>query len=756
MLQFLNKGSTHKANINGKLIHVEADETLLLAALRQNVEIPNICRVGGCGSCKCKLKDGRVQELTESAYLLSEEEIAEGYILACQSRLKSDIEVEMDESAAITSSPVAGRIVKREFLTHDIARIDVQLDQPINYKAGQFAELTLDSVKNAPRSYSFSNAPDNQGLASFTIRRVPSGRFSTYVFDKLVEGEILTVRGPGGDFWLREGGEKVVFIAGGSGLAPILGMLEEMERKGDRRPVTLLFGARTEQDLYELHRLDAYTKNWPGFRFVHILSEDNSNHNWNGLRGLVTDHIRREAAGATQAYLCGPPQMIDAAIKELKENKLAAQGIYADRFVVREVMNTGFYGAVGLPLIERTPATIGDYLKFMMFHLMGVIAVVAYLAGGAWITAGFASLLGFYVLGDMLTGDDTVTPEYRKPWILTVQLWLALPLLLLIGFCFMWTMSTGDPLGLGEFVMGLTSYDVFAAREATSSVHRYFSGIIYYGYLIGIMGTVVAHELTHRTWDPVSLWVGRWLLAFSYDAGFAIEHVYGHHRYVSTEHDPATAPRGRNVYLHIVLSTIKGNISAAKIEAERLNKKGLPVMSYHNAYIRGLLMSVVLNVAAFSVAGWTGALCFSLAALFGKSLLEIVNYMEHYGMVRLPEQPVQPRHSWNTNRRMTSWGMFNLSRHSHHHAQGEVPYQNLMPLPDAPVMIGGYLTTIFLTLCPPLWHKLMTSKLVEWDRHFASPEEQILALRANQRSGIKELVDYDPRQWSLDSIKYST
>ncbi len=119
--------------------------------------------------------------------------------------------------------------------------------------------------------------------------------------------------------------------------------------------------------------------------------------------------------------------MIDAAIKELKENKLAAQGIYADRFVVREVMNTGFYGAVGLPLIERTPATIGDYLKFMMFHLMGVIAVVAYLAGGAWIAAGFASLLGFYVLGDMLTGDDTVTPEYRKPWILTVQLWLALP-----------------------------------------------------------------------------------------------------------------------------------------------------------------------------------------------------------------------------------------------------------------------------------------------------------------------------------------
>ena len=436
MFGFLNKGATHEARINGKSIHVEADETLLLAALRQNVEIPNICRVGGCGSCKCKLKSGKVHELTESAYLLSEEEIAEGYILACQSRLKSDIDVEMDESAAITSAPVTGGIVGREFLTHDIVRVDVQLDQPINYKAGQFAELTLDSAKDAPRSYSFSNAPDKQGRVSFTIRRVPGGRFSTYVFDNYVEGETLTVRGPGGDFWLREGKEKVVFISGGSGLAPMLGMLEEMERKGDRRPVTLMFGARTEQDLYELKRLEAYANNWPEFRFVPILSEDDSNHDWNGLRGLVTDHIRREAAGATQAYLCGPPQMIDAAIKELKENNIAAQGIYADRFVVREVKNTGFYGAVGLPTVERTPATIGDYLKFMMFHLMGVIAVFAYLAGGAWISAGFASFLGFYVLGDMLTGDDKVTPEYRKPWILTVQLWLALPLLLFIGFCF--------------------------------------------------------------------------------------------------------------------------------------------------------------------------------------------------------------------------------------------------------------------------------------------------------------------------------
>ncbi|MFW6052244.1 MAG: fatty acid desaturase, partial [Myxococcota bacterium] len=127
-------------------------------------------------------------------------------------------------------------------------------------------------------------------------------------------------------------------------------------------------------------------------------------------------------------------------------------------------------------------------------------------------------------------------------------------------------------------------------------------------------------------------------------------------------------------------------------------------------------------------------------ALFGKSLLEIVNYMEHYGMVRNPETPVQPRHSWNTNRRISSWTMFNLTRHSHHHAQGEVPYQELKPYADAPMMINGYLTTMVVALIPPLWHKLMTPKVLAWDRDYATPEERDLAAVANEKSGIPALV----------------
>jgi alkane 1-monooxygenase len=148
-------------------------------------------------------------------------------------------------------------------------------------------------------------------------------------------------------------------------------------------------------------------------------------------------------------------------------------------------------------------------------------------------------------------------------------------------------------------------------------------------------------------------------------------------------------------------------------------------------------MSVLLVAFAFFVGGWETALFFTLIALAGKSLLEIVNYMEHYGMVRDPATPVQPRHSWNTNKRISSWSMFNLTRHSHHHAQGEVPYQDLKPFPDAPMMINGYLTTLIVALIPPLWHKLMTPKVLEWDRHYATPQERQMASEANARSGIK-------------------
>lgn len=402
---------------------------------------------------------------------------------------------------------------------------------------------------------------------------------------------------------------------------------------------------------------------------------------------------------------------------------------------------TSATGKIAAPAPEapREPAGFWDYAKYFGFHLVGLSATVALLAGGGWITAGLLAIVSFYILGDAVSGNDLRTPRYGRPALLTGHLWLALPLVSLISFAAVWGVSAGDPLGFGAWLTSWTGYDVIAAREATTLGHH-VSAVILTGLMIGMIGTITAHELMHRTWDKVSLLIGRWLMAFSLDTSFTIEHVYGHHRYVSTTVDPATAPRGRSVYAHIAISTVKSNASAWHIECGRLRRQGLPVWSVHNAVLRGWAMSAVVLALAWAVGGAVGMAFFAACGLMGKALLEVVNYMEHYGIVRDPAAAVQPRHSWNTNRRISSWTLFNLSRHSHHHAQGDVPYQDLKPMADAPMMIGGYLTVMVLTLVPPLWHALMTPRLLAWDRDFADPGERALAREANAASGIAALV----------------
>lgn len=385
------------------------------------------------------------------------------------------------------------------------------------------------------------------------------------------------------------------------------------------------------------------------------------------------------------------------------------------------------------------------YAKYTLFHLLTIPFAIGLTLGGDWMYLGLAAAAGFVILGDLLFGDDTVEPVYGHEWILNLQLYSSLVLIFAMNFLMVWTVADIDVLGYGAFVQQLTGYDAAAGR-ADNTLLQYAVAILSCGLLSSVVGTIVGHELTHRTWDPVAMFIGRWLLAFSWDTGFSIEHVYGHHIYVSTVGDPATAPRGRNVYFHILASTWKGNISAWKLEKQRLQKKRLPVFSHHNLYIRGLLMSLLLEIAAFAMAGWIGVLVFTASALIAKAFLEIVNFMEHYGMVRNPKTPVQPYHSWNTNKRVSSWATFNLTRHSHHHAEGDVPFHKLRSYQDAPMMVNGYLTTIFLTLIPPLWNRIMVPKVLDWDRRYATAEELELAMEANKRSGIKEFMQQDYRE----------
>lgn len=748
MFSYRCKNTSFTAHINGQAITVATRETLLHAALRQGIDFPYSCRVGGCATCKCRLMEGKVRELTDASYILSDHDLDRRTVLACQSVPLSDIRIELELPLRSARRVVAGRVIGQDRLTDDITRLRIQLDEAVAYAAGQFADISIASLPDVRRSYSFATPAREDGEVSFFVRKMPGGIFSTLINEQNVIGQKMALDGPTGNFWLRPSDAPLLLIAGGSGLAPILALLQQAVTAGVSRPATLLFGAREQKDLYALDQIDAIRSQWRGtFRFIPVLSGVSAGvasvaAAWLGRTGLVTEQIPALLDDGAHAYLCGPPAMIDSAVAALRQRGVAPEHIHADRFVTRQDAALPVATRVGInaaPAATARTANVLDYLKYFLFHALGLFAIAAIIAGGHYITQELLVMLAFFVVGDAIFGDDTTTPTFKHPGILTAQLWLALPFLILAVFAAVWSISPGDQLGFGGWIASLTDYDAIAARDATAFADH-VSTVILTGLMIGMVGTITAHELTHRTWDPISMFIGRWLLAFSFDTAFAVEHVYGHHRYVSTEHDPATAPRGRNVYHHIVASTIKGNISAWKIEARRLARKGHGLFSPHNAVIRGYLMSALLVGAAWAMGGAVGAGFFVLCALWGKALLEIVNYMEHYGMVRNPHTPVQPRHSWNINKRISSWSMFNLTRHSHHHAQGEVPYQDLKPFPDAPMMINGYLTTILVAMIPPLWHAKMAPKVLDWDRAFATAEELKLAASANARSGVARLM----------------
>lgn len=746
------------ATINGSRIAVARGQTLLDAALAAGLALPYGCRVGGCGTCRCRLLQGRVHERTETAYLFDAAELAARTILACQSEPLTDVTVAVDVHATVTRRQVSGRVVEQTRLAPSVTRLVVRLDQGLPYRPGQHAQLSLARLPGEVRSYSFASPPGTEPLVEFHLRHIPGGVFSSVVAGCKLIGESAVVDGPLGNFTLCDGNGALLFVTTGTGLAPVLAMLEAAAAS-DARSVTWVHGARTCADLYALPRIDAIARAWRGgFRFVPVLSRPDAD--WRGARGRVGDVLDGLVDPALDAYLCGAPAMVDEVRARLLAQGLSPRQIHADRHVTRAEARSVAADTLAVPLapsaaqagshaprgaqsppartIDRDAGVV-DYLKFFLFHLVGLYAAAALIAGGAWTTLGLLAVVAFYVGGDALLGDDRSAPRYRHPGLLSAQLWAALPLLALIVFAAVWSVSPGDPLGFGAAVHALTGWDALAARAASHFGHQ-VSAVILTGLMIGMIGTITAHELVHRTWDPASVAIGRALLAFSFDTVFAIEHVHGHHRYVATPQDPATAPRGRHVYAHILASTWRSNRSAWRIEALRLERRGLPVLGWRNRVLRGHLASLALVALAYAIGGWAGAGFFVASALVGKALLEIVNYMEHYGLVRDPATPVAARHSWNTNRRISSWSMFNLTRHSHHHAQGEVPYQNLKPLPDAPVMPFGYLTTIIIALIPPLWHRLMTPRLLAWDREQATAAERRLAAAANRRSGVPALL----------------
>ncbi|HET8704872.1 MAG TPA: 2Fe-2S iron-sulfur cluster binding domain-containing protein [Pseudomonadales bacterium] len=310
-------------------------ETVLNGALRNGIDFPYSCKVGGCAACKCQLVSGKVKELTDKSYLLSKEDIQQNYILGCQSIPVSDVVVRLPENP-LANQNTTGTLIRQDMLTHDIAEITIKLEAPIRYIGGQYASLKASGTDIPARAYSFAHkcGPDGNSEIAFFVRLVPNGRMSHWLLSPQALNQKVEVKAALGEFHLRPGKESLICVAGGSGLAPLIALLESaIGSDAVNRNVFLLMGARTQRDLYYVEQIEALKKQWRGrFEFIPVLSEEPADSNWTGMRGWVTDAITPQISKDAQGYLCGPPPMIDAAIAKMTEQGINRSQIYFDKF----------------------------------------------------------------------------------------------------------------------------------------------------------------------------------------------------------------------------------------------------------------------------------------------------------------------------------------------------------------------------------------------------------------------------------------
>ncbi len=320
---------------SGTSFAVQDGETVLERALKDGLAYPHDCTVGTCGACRTKLVVGKVDAITPFGYTLSREELEAGYILACQALPKTDLELEIDLSAtAMEQVTTKARIAAIASLTHDIQKVEWEVETPIPFKAGQYVNVRWEGSP-VHRSYSFAAAPEAPASTRITcfIRHVPGGLFTDQLFGGTAQDLSYDLDGPHGQFWLRADKGPMLCIAGGSGLAPLMSLLQDAAQRRVRRDCVLLFGGRAKRDLYGAAEISAIRSAWTaGFDYWPVLSETPEA----GMReGLVTAHIPAalERLGPdAQAYLCGPPAMIDAAIAELTSQGVPMDAIFYDKF----------------------------------------------------------------------------------------------------------------------------------------------------------------------------------------------------------------------------------------------------------------------------------------------------------------------------------------------------------------------------------------------------------------------------------------
>jgi CDP-4-dehydro-6-deoxyglucose reductase len=318
----------------GHHFSVEPGETILTAAMRQQIAMPYGCRNGTCGSCTAELTSGRVVYPSGKTEALTGQ--AAGACLTCQAVPETDCALrvaELEDGTVVTPRILPCRIEARDWLNHDVLRLRLKLPegQRLQYRAGQYLEIILRDGRR--RAFSIANPPHDDTLTELHVRRVPGGELTDRLIDQFQDRAILRIQAPLGTFVLREHSTRpILFVGGGTGFAPLKAMIEHALHIGIDRPMTLYWGARARRDLYLPDLPEHWADVIPGFRYIPVLSEPDAD--WTGRIGYVHEAVvadHPDIAGY-DVYLSGPPVMVEAGRGAFEALGLSMDHMFSDAF----------------------------------------------------------------------------------------------------------------------------------------------------------------------------------------------------------------------------------------------------------------------------------------------------------------------------------------------------------------------------------------------------------------------------------------
>jgi len=315
--------------------YVESGETVLDAALRQGVNLRYGCRNGACGSCKGKLLDGDIHYDSDQK-ALTDDDKAQNLALFCQAIPDSELTIEVEEvdlGKAIEIKTLPCRVQEMHQLANDVMQIFIKLpaSERLQFLPGQYIDILLEDGRH--RSFSIANAPHNDEFLELHIRLVEDGRFTPKVFNSMHNKDLMRIEGPHGSFFYHEDSEKdILLMAGGTGFAPIKGIVEHLLSEQVTRPVYLYWGVRTEADLYLRELAEQWAADNDNIQFIPVLSD--ADEQWSGRTGYVHEAVLSDFddLSSFDTYTCGPPAMITAAEQSFQEKGMDKAHFYYDSF----------------------------------------------------------------------------------------------------------------------------------------------------------------------------------------------------------------------------------------------------------------------------------------------------------------------------------------------------------------------------------------------------------------------------------------